>query len=103
MISEESEAADASVDEITVGINALFAAWLNRIVDKYVIVADLNNTKIVDKVNSSEMVAYAGQYQEKLPETIEKSNNKFKALLFNDVADAKIAYWKIREPELIIL
>lgn len=103
MISEESEAADASVDEITVGINALFAAWLNRIVDKYVIVADLNNTKIVDKVNSSEMVAYAGQYQEKLPETIEKSNNKFKALLFNDVADAKIAHWKIREPELIIL
>jgi len=103
MISEESEVADASVDEITVGINALFAAWLNRIVDKYVIVADLNNTKIVDKVNSSEMVAYAGQYQEKLPETIEKSNNKFKALLFNDVADAKIAYWKIREPELIIL
>lgn len=103
MISEESEAADASVDEITVGINAFFAAWLNRIVDKYVIVADLNNTKIVDKVNSSEMVAYAGQYQEKLPETIEKSNNKFKALLFNDVADAKIAYWKIREPELIIL
>lgn len=103
MISEESEAADASVDEITVGINALFAAWLNRIVDKYVIVADLNNTEIVDKVNSSEMVAYAGQYQEKLPETIEKSNNKFKALLFNDVADAKIAYWKIREPELIIL
>lgn len=103
MISEESEAADASVDEITVGINALFAAWLNRIVDKYVIVADLNSTEIVDKVNSSEMVAYAGQYQEKLPETIEKSNNKFKALLFNDVADAKIAYWKIREPELIIL
>lgn len=103
MISEESEAADASVDEITVGINAFFAAWLNRIVDKYVIVADLNNTKIVDEVNSSDMVAYAGQYQEKLPETIEKSNNKFKALLFNDVADAKIAYWKIREPELIIL
>ncbi|MBS0948626.1 hypothetical protein JK167_13245 [Levilactobacillus brevis] len=103
MISEESEAADASVDEITVGINAFFAAWLNRIVDKYVIVADLNNTKIVDEVNSSDMVAYAGQYQEKLPETIEKSNNEFKALLFNDVADAKIAYWKIREPELIIL
>lgn len=103
MISEESEAADASVDEITVGINAFFAAWLNRIVDKYVIVADLNSTIIVDKVNSSDMVAYAGQYQENLPETIEKSNNKFKALLFNDVADAKIAYWKIREPELIIL
>lgn len=103
MISEESEAADASVDEITVGINALFAAWLNRIVDKYVIVADLNSMEIVDKVNSSDMIAYAGQYQEKLPETIEKSNNKFKALLFNDVADAKIAYWKIREPELIIL
>lgn len=103
MISEESEAADASVDEITVGINALFAAWLNRIVDKYVIVADLNSMEIVDKVNSSDMIAYAGQYQEKLPETIEKSNNKFKALLFNDVADAKIAHWKIREPELIIL
>lgn len=103
MISEESEAADASVDEITVGINALFAAWLNRIVDKYVIVADLNSTEIVDNVNSSDMIAYAGQYQEKLPETIEKSNNKFKALLFNDVADAKIAHWKIREPELIIL
>ena len=103
MISEESEAADANVDEIMVGINAFFAAWLNRIVDKYVIVADLNSTIIVDKVNSSDMVAYAGQYQENLPETIEKSNNKFKALLFNDVADAKIAYWKIREPELIIL
>lgn len=103
MISEESEAADASVDEITVGINALFAAWLNRIVDKYVIVADLNSMEIVDNVNSSDMIAYAGQYQEKLPETIEKSNNKFKALLFNDVADAKIAHWKIREPELIIL
>lgn len=103
MISEESEAADASVDEITVGINALFAAWLNRIVDKYVIVADLNSMEIVDKINSSDMIAYAGQYQEKLPETIEKSNNKFKALLFNDVADAKIAHWKIREPELIIL
>ena len=103
MISEESEAADASVDEITVGINALFAALLNRIVDKYVIVADLNNMEIVDRINSSDMIAYAGQYQEKLPETIEKSNNKFKALLFNDVADAKIAYWKIREPELIIL
>ncbi|MBS1007066.1 hypothetical protein JK163_12450 [Levilactobacillus brevis] len=103
MISEESEAADANVDEIMVGINAFFAAWLNRIVDKYVIVADLNSKIIVDKVNSSDVVAYAGQYQENLPETIEKSNNKFKALLFNDVADAKIAYWKIREPELIIL
>lgn len=103
MISEESEAADANVDEIMVGINAFFAAWLNRIIDKYVIVADLNSKIIVDKVNSSDVVAYAGQYQENLPETIEKSNNKFKALLFNDVADAKIAYWKIREPELIIL
>lgn len=103
LINEEGEVADSNVDEISVGIDDFFVAWLNRIANDYVIVVHVNNVDGFGEVNVSDVVVYSEHYQEKLPEIIEKSNNKFGALLFNDVADAKIAYWKIHEPEIIIL